>query len=87
MTAQTVTQVEELPEGSLVAQVERLPGRRLWCGECGRAAGQVAPPRRPARQMLRERWRDDPADAGQSTRRFPARLSRPLSFLGCHSQR
>ncbi len=53
MKAHFVTQVEELPDGGLVAHVDRLPGRRLCCGECGRPAAKVAPTRRPER-----RWRD-----------------------------
>ena len=53
MKAHTVVQVEEQPDGGMVAHVERLPGRRLCCGECGRPARKVATSRRPAR-----RWRD-----------------------------
>jgi len=53
MKAHFVVRVEELPEGELLAQVDRLPGRRLQCGECGLPAAKVAKTRRPAR-----RWRD-----------------------------
>ncbi len=53
MKAHCVTQVEALPDGGVVAHIDRLPGRRLCCGECGRPAQQVAPTRRPER-----RWRD-----------------------------
>ena len=53
MKAHTVVKTEELPEGGLVAYVERLPGRRLWCGACGRPVGKVATTRRPER-----RWQD-----------------------------
>ncbi len=53
MKAHFVVQVEELPGGGLLAHVDRLPGRRLHCGECGRPAAKVARTRRPAR-----RWRD-----------------------------
>ena len=53
MKAHTVVQVEERPGGGLVAHVDRLPGRRLCCGECGRPAAKVATTRRPER-----RWRD-----------------------------
>ncbi len=53
MKAHTVTQIEVLPEGGLLAQVERLPGRRLCCGACGRPVKRVAPTRRPER-----RWQD-----------------------------
>ncbi len=31
MKAHTVTQVEEQPDGGVVAHVERLPGHRLAC--------------------------------------------------------
>ena len=50
MKAHTVVHVEEQPDGGLVAHVERLPGRRLCCGECGRPAPKVAATRRPARR-------------------------------------
>ena len=53
MKAHTVVKTEERPDGGLVAHVERLPGRRLCCGECGHPASQVATTRRPAR-----RWQD-----------------------------
>ncbi len=53
MKAHTVTQIAVLPDGDLLAQVERLPGRRLCCGACGRPVKRVAPTRRPAR-----RWQD-----------------------------
>jgi transposase len=38
MKAPTVVQVEEVADGGMLARVERLPGRRLACGECGRPA-------------------------------------------------
>jgi len=50
MKAHTVVKVEELPTGEVVAQVDRLPGRRLACGECGRPAAKVATTRRPIRR-------------------------------------
>ena len=53
MKTHTVTQVEELPDGSIVGHVDRLPGRHFCCGESGRPAKKVAATRRPAR-----RWRD-----------------------------
>jgi transposase len=53
MKAHFVTQVEALPDGGWVAHIDRLPGRRLCCGACGRPAAKVAPTRRPER-----RWRD-----------------------------
>ena len=53
LKAHTVVKVEELPEGGLVAPVERLPNRPLSCGACGQATGAVAATRRPVR-----RWRD-----------------------------
>lgn len=53
MKAHTIVQVKEQADGGLVAQVDRLPGRRLACGECGGPAVKVATTRRPAR-----RWRD-----------------------------
>lgn len=53
LKAHTVVKVEELPDGGLVAQVERLGNRTLRCGECGLPAPKVAKTRRPAR-----RWRD-----------------------------
>ncbi len=53
MKAHTVVAVEEQPDGGVVAHIERLPGRRLVCGECGHPARKVATTRRPAR-----RWRD-----------------------------
>ena len=53
MKAHTVVQVEEVADGGVVAHVDRLPGRRLACGECGRPASKVATTRRPAR-----RWQD-----------------------------
>ena len=53
MKAHTVVQVEEQADGGLVAHVDRLPGRRLACGECGSPAAKVATTRRPAR-----RWQD-----------------------------
>ena len=53
MKAHTVLKTEELPEGGLAAHVDRLPGRRLACGECGCPVAKVAETRRPAR-----RWRD-----------------------------
>jgi transposase len=53
MKADTITQVDWQPGGSLVAQVDRLPGRRLCCGECGHPAPKVAATRRPER-----RWQD-----------------------------
>jgi hypothetical protein len=42
-TAHTVVKTEELPDGRLVAHVDRLPGRRLCCGKCGWPASRVAP--------------------------------------------
>ena len=69
LKAHTVVKVEELPEGGLVAHVDRLPHRALPCGVCGQATGHVATTRRPAR-----RWRDlacrdqplwDPWDPGR----------------------
>ena len=42
MKAHTVVKAEDLPNGGLVAQIDRLPGRRLCCGECGRPAPKVA---------------------------------------------
>lgn len=53
MKAHTVVQVEQQPDGGVAAHVDRLPGRRLACGECGRPASKVATTRRPAR-----RWQD-----------------------------
>jgi transposase len=53
LKAHTVVKVEELPEGGLVAYVDRLPHRALPCGVCGQATRQVAATRRPER-----RWRD-----------------------------
>ncbi len=53
MKAHCVTQVEERPDGGVVAHVDRLPGRHLRCGECGCPVAKVAPTRRPER-----RWRD-----------------------------
>jgi len=53
MKAHTVTRVDELPDGGLVAHVDRLPSRRLACGECGCPATKLATTRRPER-----RWRD-----------------------------
>ena len=52
MKGHTVIRVEEQPEG-LVAYVDRLPGRRLCCGECGGLTSRVAGTRRPARH-----WQD-----------------------------
>jgi len=60
MKAHTVTQVNELPDGGVVAHVERLPGRRLACGECGHPAGKVATARRPARRWQDLALRDQP---------------------------
>ncbi len=60
MKAHTVTHVEEQPDGSLVAQVECLPGRRLACGACGRPPSQVADTRRPARRLHDLSVRDQP---------------------------
>ena len=53
MKAHTMEKTEELPDGDLVAHVERLPGRRLCCGKCGCPSSQGATMRRPAR-----RWQD-----------------------------
>jgi hypothetical protein len=53
MKAHTVVRVKEQPDGGLVAQFDRLPGRRLSSGECGQPAEKVARSRRPARQ-----WQD-----------------------------
>jgi len=53
LKAHTVVKVEELPDGGLVAHVDRLPHRQLRCGVCGQATGAVAAARRAAR-----RWRD-----------------------------
>lgn len=60
MKAHTVTQVDAQPDGSLVAHVDRLPGRRLCCGECGRPAPKVAGSRRPARWWQDLSVRDAP---------------------------
>ena len=60
MKAHTVVQVEEQPDGGLVAHVERLPGRRLCCGECGCPATKVAATRRPARRWQDLALRDQP---------------------------
>lgn len=48
--AHTVVKTEELPDGGLGAHRDRLPGRRLWGGKCGRPASRVAPTRRPTRR-------------------------------------
>ena len=53
MIAHTVVQVQEQSDGLVVAHVERLAGRRMCCGECGRAASRVTATRRLAR-----RWQD-----------------------------
>ena len=60
MKAHTVVQVEEQPDGGLVAHVERLPGRRLCCGECGRPVSRVAGTRRPERRWQDLALRDQP---------------------------
>jgi len=60
MKAHTVVKVEDLPGGGLVAQVDRLPSRRLCCGECGRPAAKVAATRRPARRWQDLALRDQP---------------------------
>jgi transposase len=54
LKAHRVVLVEEDETGKqLVIHVDRREHRRLQCGECGCAVGQVAPTRRPLR-----RWRD-----------------------------
>lgn len=66
--AHFVVQIEELPDGGLVAQVDRLPGRRLHCGECGSPAAKMAKTRHPER-----RWRTwqvgGPQDWAEETHR------------------
>jgi len=59
MKAHTVVQVEEQPDG-VVAHVDRLPGRRLACGECGRPVPKVATTRRPERRWQDLALRDQP---------------------------
>ncbi len=59
MKAHTVVQVEEQPDG-VVAHVDRLPGRRLACGECGCPATKVATTRRPERRWQDLALRDQP---------------------------
>jgi transposase len=60
MKAHTATHIDAQPDGSLVAQVDRVPGRRLCCGACGRPAPQVAGSRRPARWWQDLSVRDQP---------------------------
>jgi hypothetical protein len=60
MKAHTVVQVEEVADGGMLAFVDRLPGRRLACGECGHPAGKVATTRRPARRRQDLALRDQP---------------------------
>jgi len=50
LNAPTVGNTEELPGGGRLAHVDRLPGRRLCCGEGGRPAGKVATTRWPDRR-------------------------------------
>lgn len=56
MKAYSETHVDEQPDGSLVAQVDPLPGRRLCCGVCGQPALTVVGTRRPERHRWRS-WR------------------------------
>jgi transposase len=60
MKAHTVVKAEDLPHGGLVAQIDRLPGRQLCCGECGRPAPKVAGTRRPERRWQGLALRDQP---------------------------
>jgi len=60
MKAHTVGKAADLPDGGVVARIERLPGRRLCCGACGRPALKVAGTRRPARLWQDLVLRDQP---------------------------
>ena len=54
LKAHSVVKVEEDEAAQeLIIHLDRREHRRLYCGECGRAARRIAPTRRPAR-----RWRD-----------------------------
>jgi hypothetical protein len=53
--AHTVVKTEELPDGGLVAHVDRLPGRRRCCGKCGRPASRVAPFKKLAKTIRTHR--------------------------------